>query len=363
MLKGVCCKVWCIWLEKRDPIYHHNFKAGAMNASIRVSSNISNGQVLLNLDCDISLGVISEVEFRDLVWMVLYILEVAAFTEEILFNTGWGKEIGLKYGCPVEDVITGLSIQCHGWRSVYCNPTRQAFLGIAPTKLSQTLVQVLLSEDSPAYAHGKIGLGLQLGYCCYCFWASNSLATLFYSIIPSLYLLRGVSLFPQVSSPLLIPFAYVIFAKYTWSCVEFLWSGGTISDVSHNYEKEVMEFGALSPMFTILATLALLNLFCFLGVVKEAIMGEGMTKVYETMPLQILLCGVLILINLPLYQALYLRKDKRKMPSSTTFKSMQFSVFACICDASLLLSWVPAVCASYLFCHPCRIRFMLGLSD
>ncbi|PQQ05394.1 cellulose synthase-like protein E1 [Prunus yedoensis var. nudiflora] len=37
--------------EKR-PQYHHNFKAGAMNALIRVSSNISNGQVLLNVDCD-----------------------------------------------------------------------------------------------------------------------------------------------------------------------------------------------------------------------------------------------------------------------------------------------------------------------
>ncbi|CAB4282034.1 unnamed protein product [Prunus armeniaca] len=58
MLKGVCCKVWCIWFEKRDPIYHQNFKAVAMNASV---------------------------EFRGLVWMVLYILEVAAFTEEILF--------------------------------------------------------------------------------------------------------------------------------------------------------------------------------------------------------------------------------------------------------------------------------------
>ncbi|CAB4312341.1 unnamed protein product [Prunus armeniaca] len=214
----------------------------------------------------------------------------------------YNLQIGLKYGCPVEDVITGLSIQCRRWRSVYCNPTRQVFLGIAPTALSQTLV--------------------------------------------------------QVSSPWLIPFAYVIFAKYTWSCVELGWwndqriwlykrtssylfafidtilnslgysdSAFVITakvsdeDVSHNYEKEVMEFGALSPMFTILATLALLNLFCFLGVVKKAIMGEGMTKVYETMPLQILLCGVLILINLPLYQALYLRKDKGKMPSSIAFKS------------------------------------------
>ncbi|KAH0997835.1 hypothetical protein GBA52_021699 [Prunus armeniaca] len=464
--------------EKR-PQYHHNFKAGAMNALIRVSSNISNGQVLLNVDCDMysnnskavrdalcflmdeaegneiayvqfpqnfendtknelysnSLRVISEVEFHgldgyggplyigsgcfhrrdtlcgrkfikgcksEMKWEIsrkreetgIHELEEnsrslasCAFEE----NTEWGKEMGLKYGCPVEDVITGISIQCRGWKSVYCNPTRKAFLGIAPTTLSQTLVQhkrwsegdfqILLSKYSPVwYAYGNISLGLQLGYCCYCFWASNSMATLFYSIIPSLYLLRGVSLFPQVSSPWLIPFAYVIIAKYTWSFVEFLWSGGTIlgwwndqriwlykrttsylfafidtilnslgysdsafvitakvsdEDVLHRYEKEVMEFGASSPMFTILATLALLNLFCFLGVVTEAIMGEGMTKLYETMPLQILLCGVLILINLPLYQALYLRKDKGKMPSSIAFKSMAFSVFACICFKNL----------------------------
>ncbi|KAK9091837.1 hypothetical protein Syun_026748 [Stephania yunnanensis] len=37
--------------EKR-PKHHHNFKAGAMNSLIRVSSNISNAPIVLNLDCD-----------------------------------------------------------------------------------------------------------------------------------------------------------------------------------------------------------------------------------------------------------------------------------------------------------------------
>ncbi|CBI23493.3 unnamed protein product, partial [Vitis vinifera] len=37
--------------EKR-PQYHHNFKAGAMNSLIRVSSKISNGSIILNVDCD-----------------------------------------------------------------------------------------------------------------------------------------------------------------------------------------------------------------------------------------------------------------------------------------------------------------------
>lgn len=37
--------------EKRSG-WPHNFKAGAMNALMRVSSEISNGPVILNLDCD-----------------------------------------------------------------------------------------------------------------------------------------------------------------------------------------------------------------------------------------------------------------------------------------------------------------------
>ncbi|PPD80508.1 hypothetical protein GOBAR_DD22568 [Gossypium barbadense] len=42
-------------------------------------------------------------------------------------NTQWGNEMGLKYGCPAEDIITGLSIQCRGWKSIYLNPERESF--------------------------------------------------------------------------------------------------------------------------------------------------------------------------------------------------------------------------------------------
>lgn len=131
--------------------------------------------------------------------------------------------MGLRYGCPVEDVITGLCIQCNGWKSVYLNPERKAFLGLAPTTLAQSLIQhkrwsegdlqIFLSKFSPAwYANGKICLGQQLGYLCYCFWCINSLPVLFYSIFLSLYLLRGISLFPQVHSPL-VSFQVLVFVS------------------------------------------------------------------------------------------------------------------------------------------------------
>ncbi|KAI8018846.1 Cellulose synthase-like protein E6 [Camellia lanceoleosa] len=41
----------CTWQQKRD-LGSHNFKAGSMNALIRVSSEISNAPIILNLDCD-----------------------------------------------------------------------------------------------------------------------------------------------------------------------------------------------------------------------------------------------------------------------------------------------------------------------
>ncbi|XP_020232856.1 cellulose synthase-like protein E1 [Cajanus cajan] len=456
--------------EKR-PQYFHNFKAGAMNSLLRVSSNISNGKIILNVDCDMysnnsqsvrdalcffmdeeqghqiayvqfpqsfenatkndlygsSLISIAEVDFRGLDGCggPLYIgsgcfhkreslcgmkftdqyrndwnsKEDDQFKEASLEeleqqskalascsyeeNTLWGKEMGLKYGCPVEDVITGLSIQCQGWKSVYYIPPRKAFLGLAPTTLPQTLVQhkrwsegdlqILLSKYSPAwYGFGRISSGLQMGYCAYCLWAPNCLATLYYSIIPSVYLLKGIPLFPKVSSPWFIPFAYVIVGETTYSLLEFFFCGGTFQgwwndlriwlykrtssylfacidtilklfgfsnstfiitakvteeDALKRYEKEMMEFGASSPMLTILATLAVLNLFCFLSVLKDAlILREGDHGVYETMVLQVLLCGFLVLINLPIYQGLFLRKDSGRLPSSVAIKSIILAV-------------------------------------
>ena len=117
--------------------------------------------------------------------------------------------MGLMYGCPVEDIVTGLRIQCSGWKSVYYNPERRAFLGVAPTTLEVALVQhkrwsegmsqVFFSKYCPfTYGHGKLRLGAQMGYSIYLLWAPISLPTLYYAIVPSLCLLKGVSLFPEV---------------------------------------------------------------------------------------------------------------------------------------------------------------------
>ncbi|KAJ6838116.1 cellulose synthase-like protein E6 isoform X1 [Iris pallida] len=440
--------------EKR-PQHPHNFKAGAMNALLRVSLEISNGPVILNVDCDMysnnsksvqdalcffmdedkghefayvqfpqnfnnltkndlyagSLRTINEVDFHGLdgnggplyvgsgcfhrreslcgkkfsptykaeliggkpqiTEVSAYILEersrgLAACTYEE--NSQWGKEVGLKYGCPVEDVITGLSIQCRGWKSIYYNPHWKAFLGLAPMTLSQALLQhkrwsegdfqILLSKYCPFICgHGRIGLGLQMGYSIYCLWAPSSLPTLYYA-----------------SDLWFIPFAFVIGAKFTCSLIESLWHGETLQgwwkeqrmwffrrttsylfafidsvakllginklafaitakvadeEVSKRYEQEIMEFGSSSPMFIILSTIAILNLFCLVGGGTRLLMDGGVTSISSWF-LQLLLCWCVVIINMPIFEALFFRNDSGRLPSSTIFTSALIVVLACL---------------------------------
>ncbi|KAG1363763.1 Cellulose synthase-like protein E6 [Cocos nucifera] len=456
--------------EKR-PQHHHHFKAGAMNALIRVSSEISNSPIILNMDCDMysnnsesirqalcffmdkekghdigfvqypqffdnitkndlygnSLNVINQVDLPGLDgWGGPPYLGTGCFhRREILYgrkygkdyeedrtagierqtaknasmleekakslitctyehNTQWGQEIGLKYDCPAEDIITGLLIQCRGWKSVLINPPRKAFLGVAPTTLAESLVQykrwseghfqILLSKYCAfILGRGKIKLGLQMGYCIYGLWAPNSLPTLYYLVIPSLCLLKGVSLFPKIISPWAIPFAYIAMGKHVYELVEALQYGDTLAgwwnlqrmwilrattsyfygtidtilkllgiskmrftitakvsadgNASKRYEQEVIEFGSTSSMFVIIAVVALLNLLCLVGGLHSLVV-DGRIMGLEPLFIQILLCALVVAIHFPIFEALFIRKDKGSLPFSVTFLSLGFATLA-----------------------------------
>ncbi|KAF7149643.1 hypothetical protein RHSIM_Rhsim02G0034900 [Rhododendron simsii] len=111
-------------------------------------------------------------------------------------ETKWGKEASL------------VNMHCKGWKSVYCDPVRPAFLGAATTNLNDVLVQ------STRWSSGLLEVGLS-GFCpliygpkkmsalqamCYgqlAFLPFYFLPLWCFATIPQLCLLNGIAVYPE----------------------------------------------------------------------------------------------------------------------------------------------------------------------
>lgn len=83
-------------------------------------------------------------------------------------------------------------------------------------------------------------------------------------------------------------------------------------------------------MFTVIATLAMLNLFSLVGVLIKMFLWGLDYKVMEMLASQVFLCGLMALVNAPVYETLFFRKDKGSIPASVMFKSMVLASLACL---------------------------------
>ncbi|CAL5087819.1 unnamed protein product [Urochloa decumbens] len=385
--------------EKR-PQYHHNFKAGAVNTLVELRGfDGLGGPLYIGTGCfhrrEILCGRRFTNDYKE-DWdrgikekgnmSIDQVEEKAKSLATCIYehNTQWGNEIGVTYGSAAEDIITGLIIHCRGWISVFNNPPRAAFIGVGPTTLAHTIQQhkkwcegvfsIFLSKYCPfIFGNGNISLQLQMAYSIYSLWAPNSLPTLYYLIIPSIGLLKGIPLFPEITSLWITPYIYVSVVTNIYSAYEALlhgdtlkgwWNGqrmwmirritsylnGGIDAVrnmlglskmgcpvspkvsgegeSKRYEQEIMEFGSSSsPEYVIIATIALLNLVCLVGGLCR-ILTSGENMPLNGFFLHVVLCGLLVVINIPIYEAMFLRKDRGRIPFSVTLISIGFVMLA-----------------------------------
>ncbi|KAK4259563.1 hypothetical protein QN277_005883 [Acacia crassicarpa] len=162
-------------------------------------------------------------------------------------KTEWGKEIGWIYGSVTEDILTGFKMQCRGWRSIYCVPTRPAFKGSAPINLSDRLHQVLrwalgsveifLSRHCPlwyGYGGGRLK-GLQrLAYINTIVYPFTSLPLIAYCCLPAICLLTGKFIIPTLSNVASVLFLGLFLSIIVTSVLELRWSGVSIEDLWRN---------------------------------------------------------------------------------------------------------------------------------
>ncbi|KAL1532221.1 cellulose synthase-like protein G3 isoform X1 [Salvia divinorum] len=288
-------------------------------------------------------------------------------------QTSWGSKIGFRYGSLVEDYYTGYRLQCEGWKSALCDPSRAAFLGDIPITINDVLnqvkrwsvglLEVAFSKCSPlTYGSRNIGILMGLGYAHYSLLPIWSIPITIYGLVPSLALLQGLPIFPKVSEPWFWLYAFLFLGSYGQDCFDFMSTRGTFrrwwsdqrmwlmrassafsfgiveymskclgmethgfnvtskvmeDEQSQRYDDGIFEFGVPSPMFLPLASLATLNLVAFLaGLARVSKGGE-----FDAFFVQMFVAGFGVLNSFPIYGAMFLRRDSGRMPINTTLTS------------------------------------------
>uniref|UniRef100_A0A0D6QSW0 Glycosyltransferase 2-like domain-containing protein n=1 Tax=Araucaria cunninghamii TaxID=56994 RepID=A0A0D6QSW0_ARACU len=298
-------------------------------------------------------------------------------------NTLWGKKVGMLYNSAVEDILTGLVIHYRGWKSALCVPQRDAFLGCAPCNLNDTLIQhkrwttgqfeIFASRYCPLVRGiGTTSIAHRMGCTFFCLWAPSSLHILCYSLVPALCMLSGLSMFPEISSPWFLLFVFLSVTAHTRNAIELVWIGYSfkgwwneqrmwmikgvssylfgliqvickltgISKVGFEltdkvydrqagkrYEEENFEFGVASTLFVPPATVALINLISLLGGITQVI-RQGY-ECFESMFVQLVLSSFIVINSYPIYEGMFVRKDKGRMPTTITLFSVVAAMVAC----------------------------------
>ncbi|KAJ4830300.1 hypothetical protein Tsubulata_048122 [Turnera subulata] len=283
-------------------------------------------------------------------------------------------EVGFLYQSVVEDFLTGFTLHCKGWKSIFLNPARPQFLGTITTNLNEGLIQttrwisgsveVGISKFCPLI-YGPLKMSL-LQSMCYAelslyppFWCLSSWCI---ATIPQLCLLYGIPLYPEVSSSFFLVFLFVFISSLSRQLYEVLVTGGSIriminahrawmmktvtchfygsldaimkkfglreasflptnkvEDDEHvkRYQKGIFDFQIATMFLAPLVTIVILNMASlFAGIIRIIISGN-----WDKMFAQVFLSFYILVISYPILEGMVLRKDRGQIRSSVTLRS------------------------------------------
>ncbi|KAL7160642.1 hypothetical protein ABFS83_01G110100 [Erythranthe nasuta] len=290
-------------------------------------------------------------------------------------QSDWGLKKGFRYGSLVEDYYTGYQLHCQGWKSIFCNPKRASFLSEMPISLHEMITQtkrwsvglleVSFSKYSPL-TFGTKSLGPLMAHCYsyYAFGPSWSIPILFYAFLPQISMLHNISIFPKVSDPWFLLYMFLFVGAYGQDLLEFIleqgttlrwWSDqrmwlvrglssdlfGTLEYVSNRlgiasrgfnvttkvndneqrtqYDNGKFQFGVVSPVFMPFSTAAIVNLIAVFGGFLQLLRG---TILLDEFLGQMIISSFGMANSWPVYEAMFFRTDKGRMPAKITIFSV-----------------------------------------
>ncbi|KAF8401839.1 hypothetical protein HHK36_012785 [Tetracentron sinense] len=289
------------------------------------------------------------------------------------------RQVGFMYHSLVEDYFTGFILHCNGWTSVYCQPSRPAFLGSATVNLNDIFIQqtrwnsgfikIVFSKFCPlTYGPARMSLLQSMCYGYHAFRPLLSMSLLCYATIPQLCLFNGIPIYPKVSDSWFIVFAFVYVSSLCKHLSEALSYGGSfriwwneqrvwllksvtvylfgfldvvlmkwigkrgvsfvptnkVADKEHIelYEIGKFDFQASTMLLVPLVSFVVLNIETFIGSVGRVIIERSYDKMFG----QIFLTFFILIISYPVIEGMIQRKDRGRVPTSVTLLSVIFSI-------------------------------------
>ncbi|KAK1256858.1 Cellulose synthase-like protein G3 [Acorus gramineus] len=286
--------------EKR-PCVHHHFKAGALNALTRVSATMTNAPIILTLDCDMNcndpqapqraLCHFLDPDAPPNLAYVQFPQHFRGMDENDIYGCEWKGPFQIN---PIGmDGLRGPDFEGTGCffrrRALHREPL------LLNSKVSDPWVYLYAFLFTSAYIQ-DLFIFLRANGTIRRWWNNQRM-----------WMIRGVTCFPLAS----IQF---FFQNCGISGSTFNLTGKARHDdeQSDRYARGIFEFGTVSsPFFVSLATVAMINLVAFWVGLVRAVLEEGY---FDSMFVQVVLCGFVVVNCWPVYEAMVVRKDGGRLP-------------------------------------------------
>uniref|UniRef100_A0A6N2N3K5 Cellulose synthase-like protein G2 n=1 Tax=Salix viminalis TaxID=40686 RepID=A0A6N2N3K5_SALVM len=271
-------------------------------------------------------------------------------------NTLWGEQMGFLYHSVLEDYFTGFILHCKGKTSVFCNPSKPAFLGSSTTNLNDMMVQGT-----------RWNFGYSLKVLPFHLWPIKNASTSNHVLwLPC----TSASLFPAlvVSSSWFMVFSFIFLASHLKHLEEVLSTGASIQTLLNEqriwmmksvtayaygsldailkcfgmreasflptnkvaddeqvalYQMGKLNFQSSTMILTPIITLIILNMVSFIGGVARMFIAGSWDDTFG----QVFLSLYILMVNYPVIEGMLLRKDKGRVPTPVTLLSLVITIF------------------------------------